>query len=131
MLSLGCTNRLFALVANDDTFWRRRAAVDYKFTGLETVRTGGWKTVYRKLRNPRIFVWGCVTFSFFDFTRVFIRLLMHLHALARLEPFRDKREGRLGLSQFPKTTLSDVPFPVELYLPGVRVVCLAIGRGSV
>ena len=105
-------------------------AVDYKFTGLETARTSGWKSVCRKSRNPQVFVWGCVTFSFFDVTRVFIRLLMRSYVLARLEPFREKREGQLGLSQFPKTTLPDVPFPVELHLPGVRVVSLAMSDRS-
>ena len=84
VLSLGRTNKFFALVANDDTFWRRRVAVDYKFTGSETARTSGWKSVYRKLRNPRVFVWGWVTFSFFDVMRVLIRSLMHSHVLAQL-----------------------------------------------
>ena len=130
VISLGCTNKFFALVANDDTFWRRRVASNYNFTGSETVSTSGWKSIYRKLRNPRVFVWGCVTFPLFDVTRVFVRLLMHSHVLARLEPFRDKCEGQLGLSQFPETTRDDVPFPVELHLPGVRVVSLAMGRGS-
>ena len=77
VLSLGRTNKFFALVANDDTFWRRRVAVDYKFTGPETARTSNWKSVYRKLRNPQVFVWGCVSFSFFDVMRVFICSLMH------------------------------------------------------
>lgn len=36
---------------------------------------------------------------------------------------RDK--GKLGLSQFPKTTFSDVPFSVKLHLPpGVCIVSL-------
>ena len=130
VLSLGCTNKFFVLVANDNTFWRRRAAVDYDFTGLETARTSSWKFIYRKLRNPRVFVWGWVTFSFFDVTRPFIRLLIHSHVLARSEPFRDESYGQLGLSRFPETTLSDVPFPVELDLPGVRVVSLAMNYGS-
>jgi len=48
-----------------------------------------------------------------------------------LEPFREKSKGRLGLSQFPKTTLGGVPFPVELHLPGVRVVGLEANSESV
>jgi len=51
--------------------------------------------------------------------------------LARLQIPREKDGGQLGLSRFPKTTLRDVPFPVELYLPGVRVVSLAASRWSV
>jgi len=56
---------------------------------------------------------------------------MHLCVLAQLQPFRDKNKGRLGLSQTPKTTFPDVPFPVELHLPGVRVVNLATNDTSV
>ena len=48
-----------------------------------------------------------------------------------LEPFRDKDTGKLGLLQFPKTTRGNVPFPVELHIPGVRVVSLAAGKESV
>ena len=51
--------------------------------------------------------------------------------LTQLQLFRDKDRGQLGLSQFPKTTFSDVPFPVELHLPGVRVVSLVAGWMSV
>ena len=81
VLSLGCTNKFFALVANDDTFWRRKLAVDYNFTGSETARASGWKSIYRKLRNPRVFVWGCVTYSSFEVIMVFICSLMHLRVL--------------------------------------------------
>ena len=63
ILSLGCTNKFFALFATD-AFWRRKLAVDYNFTGSGTARTSGWKFIYRGLRNPRVFVWGCVAFSF-------------------------------------------------------------------
>ena len=80
VLSLGCTNKLFALVANDAMFWRGKLAADYNFTGLETTRTSGWKLIYQKLRNPRIFVWGYAAFLFFGVMRVFIRSLMHSNA---------------------------------------------------
>ena len=84
VLSLGCTNRFFALVANDDTFWRQRLVNDYNFTGLGVAKKGDCKSIYRKLRNLqlRVFVWGCVTFPLSDVTRVFICLLMHSHVLA-------------------------------------------------
>ena len=62
VLSLGCTNKFFALVAADDAFWRLKLAVDYNFTGSETARTSGWKFIYQKLRHPRVFVWGYVAF---------------------------------------------------------------------
>ena len=84
VLSLGCTNKFFALVTTDDTFWKRKLVVDYNFTGSETARTNGWKFIYQRLRSPRVFVWGCVTFSFFYVTRVFIRPLMHSRSLVPL-----------------------------------------------
>ena len=62
MLSLGCTNRYFALIMSDGTFWRQKLVIDYNFTGSETNRTSGWKFIYLKSRKPRLFTWGCVTF---------------------------------------------------------------------
>ena len=47
-----------------------------------------------------------------------------------LELFRRKEYGQLGLRRFPKTTRGDVPFPVELHLPSVRVVSLAASDKS-
>ena len=48
-----------------------------------------------------------------------------------LGPFRKKDKGQLGLLQFPKTTIEDVPFPVEVHLPGVFVVSHAASHESV
>jgi len=61
-LSLGRTNKFFALVTTDKAFWRQKVAADYNFTGSETARTSDWKIVYQRFsnRNPRVFVWGCV-----------------------------------------------------------------------
>lgn len=64
VFSIGCTNKFFALVTADDMLWKRRLAVDYNFTGSETARTSGWKFIYKRLRNPRVFVWGYVIFLF-------------------------------------------------------------------
>jgi len=64
VFSLGCTNKFFALITTDDMFWKRKLVVDYNFTGSETARTSGWKFIYQRLRNPRVFVWGYVIFSF-------------------------------------------------------------------
>jgi len=78
VLSLGCTNKFLALVTTDDMLWKRKLAVDYNFTGSETARTSGWKFIYQRLRNPRVFVWGCVIFSvLFYVTRVLIRPSTH------------------------------------------------------
>ena len=63
MFSLGCTNKFFALVTTNDMFRKQKLVVDYKFMGLETARTSGWKFLYQRLRNPRVFVWGFVIFS--------------------------------------------------------------------
>ena len=60
VLSLGSTNKLFAAVCADETFWRRRCQTDFNFTSRETARQSGWKNLYRGLRHPRIFVWGSV-----------------------------------------------------------------------
>ena len=64
VISFGCTNKFFTLVANDKKFWKRKLAIDCNFPVSETARTGGWRCLYRISRNPRIFVWGYVTSSF-------------------------------------------------------------------
>ena len=51
VLSLGCTNRLFALIATDEKFWRRKLADDYNFTGSGTAKTSSWKSIYQRFRN--------------------------------------------------------------------------------
>ena len=63
VISLGCTNKFFALILTN-MFWRKKLVVEYNFTGSETARMSGWKFIYERLKNPRVFVWGCVTFSF-------------------------------------------------------------------
>lgn len=60
VLSLGSTNRFFAALSADDTFWKRKCQEDFNFTSQETARQSGWKNLYRGLRYPRIFVWGFV-----------------------------------------------------------------------
>jgi SCF-associated factor 1 len=60
VLSLGSTNKLFAALCADETFWRRRCQADFNFTSQETARQSGWKNLYRGLNHPRIFVWGSV-----------------------------------------------------------------------
>lgn len=61
VLSLGSTNKFFAALSADETFWKRKCQTDFNFTSQETARQSGWKNLYRGLRNPRIFVWGFVT----------------------------------------------------------------------
>ncbi|KAG6821200.1 hypothetical protein H0H93_004020 [Arthromyces matolae] len=109
ILNLGCTNKFFASLSSDDTFWRRRLQADYNFSGAGTARTTGWKFIYRGLFNPRVIV---------HFTEVYV--------------WGEKAQGRLGLSNFPRTGMRDggVPFPIQLHIPGVRVVSLVAGGMS-
>ncbi|KDQ61371.1 hypothetical protein JAAARDRAFT_30797 [Jaapia argillacea MUCL 33604] len=101
LLSLGTTNRFFAKLCNDNTFWKRKIQDDFNFSGANTARTAGWKFIYKGLSRPKIFVWG------------------------------EKANGRLGLSNFPRDTFGEgVPFPTELHIPGVRIVSLAAGGMS-
>jgi len=95
VISLGCTNKLLALVTTDETLWKRKLVVDYNFPVSETARTSGWKFIYRKSRNPRIFVWGCVTFSFFHDTRVSICSSMHSRVLAGIVQSEGQRQARV------------------------------------
>ena len=129
ILSFGCTNKFFALFATD-AFWRRKLAVDYNFTGSGTARTSGWKFIYRGLRNPRVFVWGCVTFSFCIVYEVFICSLMYSRALARLQSFREEYYGQIIFSRPSTSTFPNVPFPLGLH-PSIRVVSLETGHRSV
>jgi len=75
VLSLGCTNKFFALIATDETFWRQKVVVDYNFRGSEIARRSGWKFIYQRFRKPRVFIWGCVTLS--SCYEAFIHSLMH------------------------------------------------------
>ena len=79
MLSLGCTNRLFALIMSDNGFWKRKLIIDYNFTGLGTNRTSGWKFIYLRLGKPRLFTWGCVAFLLHPITEASTHPLMCSH----------------------------------------------------
>ncbi|KAI0730903.1 RCC1/BLIP-II [Earliella scabrosa] len=101
ILSLGCTNRFFAQIAADEPFWHRRIQQDFNFSGADTARHEGWKFLYRRLANPKLYVWG------------------------------EKSVGRLGLADTPKTSVRDgVPYPIRLDIPGVRIVSLVAGGMS-
>ncbi|KAG9103248.1 hypothetical protein FRC06_011629 [Ceratobasidium sp. 370] len=104
LLALACTNKFFAAVCADDTFWKRKTALEYNFSGAESARTSGFKHVYRGLRSPRVFVWG------------------------------ESSNSRLALSKRKHPGLEhdpwdDIDYPVELDL-GRRVVHLAAGGWS-
>ncbi|KAI0091641.1 regulator of chromosome condensation 1/beta-lactamase-inhibitor protein II [Irpex rosettiformis] len=102
--NLSATNKFFYLVTSDETFWRRRLLVDYNFSGNDTARTTGWKFIYRRLANPKVYVWG------------------------------ENSKRRLGFRprDLPQTSVYEgVPYPVQLHLPhGVKVVSLCAGGMS-
>jgi SCF-associated factor 1 len=58
LLSLTTTNRFFATLCNDDTFWKRKIQKDFNFSDEDSARTSGWKFIYRGLVHPRTYVWG-------------------------------------------------------------------------
>jgi SCF-associated factor 1 len=58
LFHLAQTSRFFALLCDDDTFWKRKLKHDFNFSGIGTARTSGWKFIYKGLRNPKLFVWG-------------------------------------------------------------------------
>ena len=66
ILSLGSTNKFFAALSADETFWKRKCQEDFNFSSQETARQSGWKNLYRGLRYPRIFVWGFVCIIIHD-----------------------------------------------------------------
>ena len=99
---------------------RQKQAVDNDIVGLEMTRVGSHGSPRQRSRKPRLFVWGYVMSSVLSRcagTNSFVDVPP--------ESFREKENGRLGLSNFPRTTLSDVSFPVELHIPGVQLVRLA------
>lgn len=100
ILRLGCTNKTFATLCSDDTFWKRRLESDFNFSGAGTARTSGWKFIYRGLFNPQVYVWG------------------------------SKDNGRLGLSGFSQHTGGGIPFPTQLVFSGARLVSLVAGGWS-
>lgn len=58
LLHLGATSKFFYLLSSDETFWKRKLEDDFNFPSKETARTTGWKFLYRRLANPKVFVWG-------------------------------------------------------------------------
>ncbi|KAJ3878335.1 regulator of chromosome condensation 1/beta-lactamase-inhibitor protein II [Lentinula edodes] len=100
LLQLQSTNKFFAQLCGDETFWKKKLAQDFNFPDESTARRSGWKFIYLRLTKPRVFVWG------------------------------RKEHGRLGITSFPKSTLNNVSSPLELKFPGARIVNLAAGGMS-
>ncbi|KAG8703469.1 hypothetical protein FRC09_004147 [Ceratobasidium sp. 395] len=105
LLNLACTNKFFAAVCADDTFWRRKTTLEYNFSGAESARTSGFRNVYRGLRRPRVFVWGETSHSRLALTK-----------------------SKHGVDE--NAQWDGVDYPVELDLGSRRVVHLAAGGWS-
>ncbi|EKM49963.1 uncharacterized protein PHACADRAFT_264421 [Phanerochaete carnosa HHB-10118-sp] len=102
LLSLEATNRFFYQLTSDETFWKRKIQKDYNFPDSDTARTTGWKFIYKRLSNPKIYVWG------------------------------EHSRGRLGISgrDLPNPLYDGIPFPMRLRIPWVRIVNLVAGGMS-
>ncbi|KAK7686291.1 hypothetical protein QCA50_010515 [Cerrena zonata] len=100
LLRLGCTNRFFYLLTSDEPFWHRKIQEDYNFPSSDTARTTGWKFIYKRLANPKVYVWG------------------------------EASHGRLGLRLLTETLRNGVHAPTHLKIPGVRIVSLVAGGMS-
>ncbi len=58
---LAQTNKFFALLCADDTFWRIKLQRDYNFTSnADTARESGWKIIYKGIQKPTVYTWGLV-----------------------------------------------------------------------
>ena len=99
ILNLGCTNRFFSSVVADDIFWHRRIQEDFNFSGSDTARQTGWKTIYKRLSNSHVYVWG---FVFVPSSRA---PLTSLHAARRAR-------GVLALLISPRQK-SETVFPIR------------------
>jgi SCF-associated factor 1 len=116
VLSLGSTNKFFAALCADEAFWRTRCREEFNFTSQETARQSGWKNLYRGLNCPRVFVWGSV-----------FRLV---HRSQVVTHYSDPSNGRLGSRNHPYgygPSGQGIPYPVEVKIPGCRIVSLAAG----
>ena len=58
LANLSQASRFFASLTADDTFWHRKLQEDFNFSGAETARKTGWQFLYKRLYNPRVYVWG-------------------------------------------------------------------------
>lgn len=55
---LNCTCRFFAQFANDELLWKHLVFRVYNLPVTSTFRSSGWKSLYSKLSDSRVFTWG-------------------------------------------------------------------------
>ncbi|EGG01244.1 uncharacterized protein MELLADRAFT_92635 [Melampsora larici-populina 98AG31] len=59
LLSLAATCKPFErLIQSTETIWRARVEAEYRFPVTATGRVDGFKTLYRKLSKPQVWIWG-------------------------------------------------------------------------
>lgn len=119
VLALGATSSEYAAICADDTFWKRKLAEDYNFADASSARTRGYKFLYRGVHNAKLYVWGCVC-------------VWHWFCCGCVDADgggRSAGEGRLGLGGLERGGIrrGSMPYPVELKVPGARIVELAAG----
>ncbi|CAD6971282.1 unnamed protein product [Tilletia controversa] len=67
LTQLGATSQYARNLADADLVWARRLATDFHFPLHSSARPihfdsrTGWKTIYARLSNPSVFVWGCAS----------------------------------------------------------------------
>ena len=62
IVRLSSTNKRFKYLCQDDAYWRRKLREDFNFPVNSTMWKTRWLFLYKKLRSPLIYVWGCDTF---------------------------------------------------------------------
>ena len=60
IVSLGLINKFFNSLTKDEPFWHRRIQEDFNFPSSDTARQTGWRFLYQRLANPKLYVWGFV-----------------------------------------------------------------------
>lgn len=58
LLRLSQVNKFLAALGENDALWRRKLLEDLNYFNFSNARTTGFKFLYKRLRNPKVFVWG-------------------------------------------------------------------------
>ena len=59
LLSLTMTSSFFRDLCQDQILWKRKLLDEYNFSSTaSTARTTEFKTIYKGIHHPRVFVWG-------------------------------------------------------------------------
>ena len=61
ILNLSSCNKFLASTLSDDALWRRKLIQDFNFVASDA-KPSGFKSLYKRLANPKVYVWGYVFF---------------------------------------------------------------------